>query len=214
MTRNLLYGTMLSYLAYWHRPTPGSSQSRLKIFRDSHLWVAISVTKWQQQFGLTRRQVDTARRALTHWSLIETATYRYRSQPTTHYRLRWPEFLAAYNEYIRSGTAALSPLPRAVLTTAYKTARDASKTPQPSLFPAPCHPVQQNSRYAAITPPNCTELYKPELYARVQHDLHSVVHSDLTAAYNPSEVPKGLKETSYSEVQSAVAAYDCIAGTR
>lgn len=80
-------GLLLSQIVYWF--TPGSSgTSKLRIKRESLLWLAKRRVDWAKECGISPRQYDTAIAKLIKLEVVETKIFHFAGHPTTHIRLQ------------------------------------------------------------------------------------------------------------------------------
>lgn len=77
---------MLSQLFYWYRPSK-NGQSKLRVAKQGSWWVAKSSKEWQQETGMTPKQVRRGLEVLEARGIITTATLRFNGAPTVHCRL-------------------------------------------------------------------------------------------------------------------------------
>ncbi|RCJ19279.1 hypothetical protein A6770_31985 [Nostoc minutum NIES-26] len=97
---DLIAGILLSQIIYWHLPDD-SGQSRLKIERDGHKWLAKKRSDWWNECRITPKQFDSAIRLLESKHLIKTTIYKFDNSPTKHIRVDWESFLSALAQVVQ-----------------------------------------------------------------------------------------------------------------
>lgn len=102
---DLIAGILLSQIIYWHLPDD-SGQSRLKIERDGHKWLAKKRLDWWNECRITPKQFDSAIRLLESKHLIKTTIYKFDNSPTKHIRVDWENFLSALAQVVQNPVIA------------------------------------------------------------------------------------------------------------
>lgn len=96
---DLIAGILLSYMA----SKLGDSDAVISDSAGLHwaherLWIVKTWEEWWKECRLSRFLLGRAKRHLESLGLIETSVYQFREVPMTHYRIKWDEFLAAYEK--------------------------------------------------------------------------------------------------------------------
>jgi len=99
MAGDLTAGFVLSQIIYWHLPNK-DGHSKLRVQHDGHLWVAKKRDGWWGECRVTARQIDRVMKILEDRNLVETMTRKFNGDPMLHVRIRWPEFLKAWQEQL------------------------------------------------------------------------------------------------------------------
>lgn len=99
MTDDLLAGLLLSQIIYWHLPNK-SGDSKLRIQKKGHFWIAKSHDEWYEEIRFSRRNFDTATKKLVQLALIEKQIFRFNGTPTIHIRLIEENFLRLWTNAI------------------------------------------------------------------------------------------------------------------
>jgi hypothetical protein len=71
MTGDLIAGLMLSQLVYWCLIPNGAGNTKLRVSKDGHLWIAKNRDDWWDEIRITAKQVDRATKILVECGLIE-----------------------------------------------------------------------------------------------------------------------------------------------
>ncbi|MEH1899346.1 MAG: hypothetical protein V7K94_29410 [Nostoc sp.] len=102
---DLIAGILLSQIIYWHLPDR-EGQSRLRIEREGHKWLAKKRDDWWKECRITPKQFDTAIKLLESKNLIVTALYKFANSPTKHIRIDWENFLELLNLVVQTPSLA------------------------------------------------------------------------------------------------------------
>ncbi|WP_392476472.1 hypothetical protein [Nostoc sp. C110] len=102
---DLIAGILLSQIIYWHLPDH-EGQSRLRIEREGHKWLAKKRDDWWKECRITPKQFDTAIKLLESKNLIVTALYKFANSPTKHIRIDWENFLELLNLVVQTPSLA------------------------------------------------------------------------------------------------------------
>ena len=97
ITGDLVAGTVLSQIVYWHGNSKSDGKPRLRISREGKLWLAKGRTEWWDEVRVTAHQADRVLNLLKKMNLIETKVFRFRGNPTLHIHLNQDEYMAYYN---------------------------------------------------------------------------------------------------------------------
>jgi hypothetical protein len=95
-------GLLLSQIAYWHEPSKETGRTKLRVNKEGHLWIAKGREDWWEEIRLAPKRFDKASKILIDKGFIEKKTFKFNSNPTTHIRLIWENFLPAYERQINS----------------------------------------------------------------------------------------------------------------
>lgn len=87
-------GVLLSQIVYWHEPDD-EGNSRLRVEKDGHLWIAKGRSDWWEECRITAKQFDHYAEILEANQLIYSKLYRFAGSPTKHVRLNPVGFFAA-----------------------------------------------------------------------------------------------------------------------
>ncbi len=101
MTGDLIAGLMLSQIVFWYLPDK-YGQSKLRIERDGHRWLAKARYEWWDECRITLEQVKRATKLLVDMDLLITERFKFSGAPTTHMRINWPAFMRRWNEVMAS----------------------------------------------------------------------------------------------------------------
>ena len=85
ITGDLVSGTLLSQILYWFTKDKNGN-SKVRIFKDGHYWIAKNRDAWYDEIRITKRQYDTAINLLSEKNFVILAKYKYNSMPTIHIR--------------------------------------------------------------------------------------------------------------------------------
>jgi hypothetical protein len=100
MAGDVIAGLMLSQIVYWYLPGQ-AGKTKLRVERDSHLWLVKSRDEWWEECRLTPREVDRARKVLESRNLVEVKLYKFNGSPTQHIRIREAEFVKAWQAVVQ-----------------------------------------------------------------------------------------------------------------
>lgn len=92
---DLASGILLSQLVYWHTPNL-KGQSRLRIKKDGHWWLAKKRFDWWNECRLTPKQFDRASQILERLKIIVIRNYRFDGSPMKHLRISSVGFSRAF----------------------------------------------------------------------------------------------------------------------
>jgi len=98
---DVLAGVALSELVYWHLPKK-NGQSRMKVNRNGHEWIAIPRWEWWERTRMTPRQSDRVLKVLRDVGVIETKRWKWNNTPTVHIRIIHERFLELWNNLVNS----------------------------------------------------------------------------------------------------------------
>jgi len=82
----LVAGTLLSQLVYWHRPD-SHGQSKLRVIHDGRHWLAKTRETLAADCFMTLRQYKRAMSVLQGLGLVEVRTYKFSGRPVSHFSL-------------------------------------------------------------------------------------------------------------------------------
>jgi len=99
MAGDLVAGLLLSQIVFWTLPDR-EGQSKLRVQRDGHMWIAKGRNDWWDEIRITARQFDRAAKILEKKSLIVTGVFRFAGLPTKHIRLEPEGFLDAWKSVL------------------------------------------------------------------------------------------------------------------
>tara|TARA_Y100000310_G_scaffold125819_1_gene124553 strand:+ start:3568 stop:4833 length:1266 start_codon:yes stop_codon:yes gene_type:complete len=97
MADDLMAGLLLSQIVYWHS-ADRRGQSRLRVKKDEHFWIAKARHEWWDEIRLKERQVDRAIGILEQRGLVATSLHKFNGAPTTHIRLDEEVFMEQWLE--------------------------------------------------------------------------------------------------------------------
>jgi hypothetical protein len=83
---DLLVGSLLSQIVYWHRPGK-NGKSKLRVKRKGHFWIAKTRQQWMAECHLTRKQYIRALSVLKQKGLIEVRRMLFAGKAMSHTRL-------------------------------------------------------------------------------------------------------------------------------
>ena len=89
---------VLGKIVYWHMPS-SSGKSRLRIFKEGHLWLAMRREDWEEDCCVKPKQFDKARKKLEAMNLIICKRFKFNAVPTVHIRLDWDGYAAVLKEW-------------------------------------------------------------------------------------------------------------------
>lgn len=81
----VLAGLLLSRILYWWQFA--------QIFKDDRYWIAKTTVQWRDELGFTEDEFLTARKRLLEKGLIVKDTFKFNSNPTTHFSLIEEKFI-------------------------------------------------------------------------------------------------------------------------
>ena len=96
MAGDLVAGLLLSQIVYWYLPSKEDGQSKLRVYKDGHYWIAKARKDWWDEIRISPKQVDRALDILEGKGIIVTALYKFNNAPTKHIRIDKEKFLAAW----------------------------------------------------------------------------------------------------------------------
>src|SRR5690606_34995070 len=99
MTGDLLAGLLLSQIIYWYLPNK-SGDSKLRVKKEGHYWIAKSHDEWYEEIRFSRRNFDTAIKKLVQLNLIQKQIFRFSGTPTIHIRLIEENFFELWTSTI------------------------------------------------------------------------------------------------------------------
>jgi hypothetical protein len=88
---------MLNQILFWYALTP-EGKPKLRVFKDHMFWIAKSWRDWNDELGLSRKQVRRCLDVLQRTGLIETRLKMFNAAPTIHLRLKAAEGSASYSD--------------------------------------------------------------------------------------------------------------------
>lgn len=94
ITGEIKAALVLDEIIFWTLPHNG--KSKLRIWREGVLWLAISRADWWERKRLTERQADRAINKLVEKNLIFKKVFKFQYSPTVHLRLNTPVFFELY----------------------------------------------------------------------------------------------------------------------
>jgi len=109
MAGDLIAGLMLSQLVYWCLLPDAKGKSRLRVFRDGHMWAAKSRSAWWDEIRLSPKQADRAIRILVNRGLVVRMNSLFNGKRTTHLRINWHAFRDAWLNRVSAPEQALDP---------------------------------------------------------------------------------------------------------
>jgi hypothetical protein len=98
MAGDLVAGLMLSQLVYWYLLPNRKGESKLRVHRDGHWWVAKQRDDWWDEIRLSPKRVDRAIRILVDRGLVVKKQWRFNGDRTTHLRIVWDAFYDAWSD--------------------------------------------------------------------------------------------------------------------
>lgn len=96
---DLIAGLLLSQIIYWYLPS-GQRQSKLRVEKDGHLWIAKSHADWYEEVRITEWQAPRALTKLEERGIIEKRIYRFDGSPTVHIRIIEEKFLEMLSKLV------------------------------------------------------------------------------------------------------------------
>jgi hypothetical protein len=99
MAGDLVAGLMLSQLVYWCLLPDEKGNSRLRVCRDGHKWVAKSRSAWWDEIRLSPKQADRAIKILVSAGLVVRKNSLFNGKRTTHLRIDWEAFRDTWLDY-------------------------------------------------------------------------------------------------------------------
>jgi hypothetical protein len=90
---DLIAGIVLSQIVYWHLPAR-DGHTKMRVVRNNLEWLAKSRDEWWSECRVKGKRLDRALGLLDN--IIEKKVFKFNGDPTLHVRLKWPEFLAAW----------------------------------------------------------------------------------------------------------------------
>lgn len=105
---DLIAGLLLSQIIYWHLPNSETGNTKLRVEKEGHLWIAKSRDEWFEEIRITAKQFDRASKLLADMGLIEKKLFKFNGRPIPHIRLIWENFLPKWDETINRTAEALS----------------------------------------------------------------------------------------------------------
>ena len=97
-----LSGLWLSQLVYWHLPSKKDGNSKLRVFKNGHYWVAKEHKEWHEETRLSEKQVSRITSLAEEKSIVFVDHFRFAGLRTTHVRINWPVFVPLYLVTIKS----------------------------------------------------------------------------------------------------------------
>jgi len=102
MAGDLVAGLLLSQIVFWHLPNSKTGQTKMRVKKGSHYWIAKKRTDWWEEIRITERQFDRAIVRLENRGLVATKLYRFGGFPTKHIRIKWDTFLSVFTQSVKS----------------------------------------------------------------------------------------------------------------
>jgi hypothetical protein len=99
---DLAAGIIFSQMMYYHSPSRADGNTRLRVEKDGHMWLAKAYRDWWDE---CRIKAPTARKKIAYLErigLIKTAVFKFDGVPTKHTRIDFECFEARMNEMQRS----------------------------------------------------------------------------------------------------------------
>jgi len=84
--KNPTTAILLSQLNYWYKPD-NLGRPKLKVMKNGMFWLAKSAPDFEQECGLSKKQVCTAIKILIDAGIIEVAVFKFNGTPTRHIRV-------------------------------------------------------------------------------------------------------------------------------
>jgi hypothetical protein len=94
MADDLVAGLLLSQIVYWHLPSKDTQESKLKVFREGHFWIAKGREDWKEEIRISPKQFDRAIKILENKDIVVVKIFKFNEAPRKHVRLNWNHFLA------------------------------------------------------------------------------------------------------------------------
>ena len=95
---DLIAGALLGQVLYWFG-TGKNGQSRARIVKDGHLWIAKTRQDWHDEIRISPKQYDRAAKILKEKGFIDIKTFKFNGNPTTHLRIIPEAINAAVNAW-------------------------------------------------------------------------------------------------------------------
>lgn len=81
-----LIGIVLSQIVYWTIRPDKNGNTKLRVIHDKKLWLAKSMSDWEQETGITATTVRRKIAQIEDSGLITTALFKFNGRPTLHIR--------------------------------------------------------------------------------------------------------------------------------
>ena len=96
MAGDLVSGLLLSQIVYWNLPSQ-AGQTKLRVKKDGHLWLAKNRDDWWEEIRITPKQVDRAIKILSDKGLVVYENSLFAGKRTPFIRIDSDGFMAAWN---------------------------------------------------------------------------------------------------------------------
>lgn len=98
MAGDLVAGLMLSQLVYWYLLPNRKGESKLRVHRDGHWWVAKQRDDWWDEIRLSPKRVDRAIKILVNAGLVVKKNSMFNGKRTAFLRIDWETFRIAWRD--------------------------------------------------------------------------------------------------------------------
>lgn len=99
---DLIAGVLLSQIVYWHLPSK-QGESKLRVMKDGHLWLAKGREDWWDECRITPKQFDRAITLLVSKGVVVKRLFRFGGSPMIHIRLVPEALMDCIEELLKSG---------------------------------------------------------------------------------------------------------------
>jgi len=97
ITGDLISGSLLSQIVFWHLPTK-EGKEKLKVRKNGQLWLVKSREDWWDEIRITPKQYDRAIKNLQERGLVEVSLFKFNGAPTIHIRVIHENLIRAMNQ--------------------------------------------------------------------------------------------------------------------
>lgn len=107
LTGDIVSALVLSQIVYWFRPGK-DGKPKLTIRKEGKFWLAKSHLEWQEECGISRKQLSRSLEQLIELGLITVEIYRFNGAPTGHINLK----IEALKDLLDCSLSAQSNVPK------------------------------------------------------------------------------------------------------
>ncbi len=105
---DLVAGILLSQIIYWF--IPGEKGSKIKINRDSRMWLAKKREDWWNECRISPKQFDRAIKILENKELVVVKNYKFNGSPVKHISLNEDKVIEIINSILTNEENGFLPL--------------------------------------------------------------------------------------------------------
>lgn len=95
---DLVAGILLDRIMFWFAPSR-TGESKLRVFKDGHYWLAKGRTDWEDEIKISPKQYDRAAKILVDLKLIFVDKFKFNGAPMIHIRPNYETYNKSLNAW-------------------------------------------------------------------------------------------------------------------